>query len=399
MNRQFLYHDCLSWRNSMVINNDEIEVRDLDQNIQERKDLIEAAKNLDLSADWNTLIHEVNALTKSWKRIPYWESAYEEALMQEFDQYIDAVYKKRNEGYRSNRAAKEELIKKAHVAAYSNDWNKTSTLMNELMEEWKAVGSAGKEEDDQLWESFNKERKTFFDRKHQHWVDMQGKFESARSLKEALIVRSAELVDSNDWNKTSEILKGLMEEWKAAGNAGKEHDDRLWNEFNENRQKFYDRRNAFYEQLHEQQKVHIEAKNALIEKAREILDTAEFTKENTEAMKNLGVEWKKIGSCGKVKDDEVWEVFRGVMDEYFDGLKNWNEQRHQEWKQRMTDIRNRKQDLLNNQKRQLKRLQDGLAGLLSQREIDEMQERIEDKNDFIKQLEEEIADIERKLAK
>ena len=383
----------------MVINNDEIEVRDLDQNIQERKDLIEAAKNLDLSADWNTLIHEVNALTKSWKRIPYWESAYEEALMQEFDQYIDAVYKKRNEGYRSNRAAKEELIKKAHVAAYSNDWNKTSTLMNELMEEWKAVGSAGKEEDDQLWESFNKERKTFFDRKHQHWVDMQGKFESARSLKEALIVRSAELVDSNDWNKTSEILKGLMEEWKAAGNAGKEHDDRLWNEFNENRQKFYDRRNAFYEQLHEQQKVHIEAKNALIEKAREILDTAEFTKENTEAMKNLGVEWKKIGSCGKVKDDEVWEVFRGVMDEYFDGLKNWNEQRHQEWKQRMTDIRNRKQDLLNNQKRQLKRLQDGLAGLLSQREIDEMQERIEDKNDFIKQLEEEIADIERKLAK
>ena len=383
----------------MVINNDEIEVRDLDQNIQERKDLIEAAKNLDLSADWNTLIHEVNALTKSWKRIPYWESAYEEALMQEFDQYIDAVYKKRNEGYRSNRAAKEELIKKAHVAAYSNDWNKTSTLMNELMEEWKAVGSAGKEEDDQLWESFNKERKTFFDRKHQHWVDMQGKFESARSLKEALIVRSAELVDSNDWNKTSEILKGLMEEWKAAGNAGKEHDDRLWNEFNENRQKFYDRRNAFYEQLHEQQKVHIEAKNALIEKAREILDTAEFTKENTEAMKNLGVEWKKIGSCGKVKDDEVWEVFRGVMDEYFDGLKNWNEQRHQEWKQRMTDIRNRKQDLLNNQKRQLKRLQDGLAGLLSQREIDEMQERIEDKNDFIKQLEEEIADIERKLVK
>ena len=383
----------------MVINNDEIEVRDLDQNIQERKDLIEAAKNLDLSADWNTLIHEVNALTKSWKRIPYWESAYEEALMQEFDQYIDAVYKKRNEGYRSNRAAKEELIKKAHVAAYSNDWNKTSTLMNELMEEWKAVGSAGKEEDDQLWESFNKERKTFFDRKHQHWVDMQGKFESARSLKEALIVRSAELVDSNDWNKTSEILKGLMEEWKAAGNAGKEHDDRLWNEFNENRQKFYDRRNAFYEQLHEQQKLHIEAKNALIEKAREILDAAEFTKENTEAMKNLGVEWKKIGSCGKVKDDEVWEVFRGVMDEYFDGLKNWNEQRHQEWKQRMTDIRNRKQDLLNNQKRQLKRLQDGLAGLLSQREIDEMQERIEDKNDFIKQLEEEIADIERKLAK
>lgn len=383
----------------MVINNDEIEVRDLDQNIQERKDLIEAAKNLDLSADWNTLIHEVNALTKSWKRIPYWESAYEEALMQEFDQYIDAVYKKRNEGYRSNRAAKEELIKKAHVAAYSNDWNKTSTLMNELMEEWKAVGSAGKEEDDQLWESFNKERKTFFDRKHQHWVDMQGKFESARSLKEALIVRSAELVDSNDWNKTSEILKGLMEEWKAAGNAGKEHDDRLWNEFNENRQKFYDRRNAFYEQLHEQQKVHIEAKNALIEKAREILETAEFTKENTEAMKNLGVEWKKVGSCGKVKDDEVWEVFRGVMDEYFDGLKNWNEQRHQEWKQRMTDIRNRKQELLNNQKRQLKRLQDGLAGLLSQREIDEMQERIEDKNDFIKQLEEEIADIERKLAK
>lgn len=38
-----------------------------------------------------------------------------------------------------------------------------------------------------------------------------------------------------------------MDAWKAAGNAGREFDDDLWNAFNEARQKFYAKRNEFYE--------------------------------------------------------------------------------------------------------------------------------------------------------
>ena len=87
------------------------------------------------------------------------------------------------------------------------------------------------------------------------------------------------------------------------------------------------------------------------------------------------------------------------MDDYFNGLKQLNEQKHQEWRQRMQDARNRKQDLLQKQKWQLKRMQEEMVGLLGQRAIDEMNEDIADKEEFIQQLEAEIADIEKSLAK
>ena len=65
----------------------------------------------------------------------------------------------------------------------------------------------------------------------------------------------------------------------------------------------------------------------------------------------------------------------------------------------MQDARNRKQDLLQKQKWQLKRMQEEMVGLLGQRAIDEMNEDIADKEEFIQQLEAEIADIEKSLAK
>ena len=101
---------------------------------------------------------------------------------------------------------------------------------------------------------------------------------------------------------------------------------------------------------------------------------------------------------GREKEDQIWKEFRAAMDDYFNGLKEWNEERHQQWRQRMSDVRARKQELIQNQKRQIRRMQDEMVGLLGQRAIDEMQEQIEDKEAFIAQLEAELADIDNSLA-
>ena len=140
-------------------------------------------------------------------------------------------------------------------------------------------------------------------------------------------------------------------------------------------------------------------KQALVENAKTIAETKSYTKENTESMKELGNEWKTIGSCGKEREDQIWNEFRSIMDDYFNGLKQMNEQKHLEWRQRMQDARNRKLDLLQKQKWQLKRMHEEMVGLLGQRAIDEMNEDIADKEEFIQHLEAEIADIEKTLAK
>ncbi len=378
-------------------NDDMLEVNDFDEDIRHREELIEEAKNIPADADWNEVMHQVNDLRRRWRRIQYWDSAYEETLAEEFDSYIDAFYAKRREFYQSAQKLKEELIEQARKVALSEEWNQATEEMNALMQQWKAAGSAGKETDDALWEQFNAARQQFFDRKHEHWEQLQGKFENARQVKENLIEQAAALEDSQEWQKTSEKFRKLMDEWKAVGSAGREHEDALWEKFNSSRQKFYERRNAHYDELHQVQGERYDAKKKLVAQAKEIADARSYTRENTKVMKDLGVEWKKVGSCGKEHEDQIWKEFRSIMDEYFDGLKQWNEQRHSQWRQRMQDARARKLELIQNQKRQIQRMKEEMVGLLGQRAIDDMQDRIDEKEDFIEQLEAEVADIDRSL--
>lgn len=378
-------------------NDDMLEVNDFDEDIRRREELIEEAKNIPADADWNEVMHQVNDLRRRWRRIQYWDSAYEETLAEEFDSYIDAFYAKRREFYQSAQKLKEELIEQARKVALSEEWNQATEEMNALMQQWKAAGSAGKETDDALWEQFNAARQQFFDRKHEHWEQLQGKFENARQVKENLIEQAAALEDSQEWQKTSEKFRKLMDEWKAVGSAGREHEDALWEKFNSSRQKFYERRNAHYDELHQVQGERYDAKKKLVAQAKEIADARSYTRENTKVMKDLGVEWKKVGSCGKEHEDQIWKEFRSIMDEYFDGLKQWNEQRHSQWRQRMQDARARKLELIQNQKRQIQHMKEEMVGLLGQRAIDDMQDRIDEKEDFIEQLEAEVADIDRSL--
>ena len=378
-------------------NDDMLEVNDFDEDIRRREEIIEEVKNIPADADWNEVMHQVNDLRRRWRRIQYWDSAYEETLAEEFDSYIDAVYAKRREFYQSAQKLKEELIEQARKVALSEEWNQATEEMNALMQQWKAAGSAGKETDDALWEQFNAARQQFFDRKHEHWEQLQGKFENARQVKENLIEQAAALEDSQEWQKTSEKFRKLMDEWKAVGSAGREHEDALWEKFNSSRQKFYERRNAHYDELHQVQGERYDAKKKLVAQAKEIADARSYTRENTKVMKDLCVEWKKVGSCGKEHEDQIWKEFRSIMDEYFDGLKQWNEQRHSQWRQRMQDARARKLELIQNQKRQIQRMKEEMVGLLGQRAIDDMQDRIDEKEDFIEQLEAEVADIDRSL--
>lgn len=378
--------------------NDEImDVEDFDQDISQRKELIEEAKQIEISDDWNEINQKVTQIKRKWKRISYRDSAYEDELTQELEEILDKLYSKRNEGYQSNKELKQKVIAQAKELADSKQFNHASKKMDELMEEWKSIGSCGRDSDEALWQEFRAQRQIFFDRKHEYWDTMRSQFANAKALKEDLIEKAKTYKDSEEWQKSSEALRELMKQWKEAGSAGREHEDRLWNEFNEARQAFYDRRNQYYDELHELQKQKYDEKKKLVQQAEAILAQKLFNKEHTAQMKQLQIDWKQLGSCGKAKDDEIWNEFRSLMDQYFDGLKAMNEQKHAQWRDRLSEIRNRKQDLIQDQKRQIKRMQDDIIGLLGERAIQDMEDRIEEKKEFIAELEEEVLELEQRL--
>ena len=68
---------------------EKIELRDIDECIKERKELIEEVKQLEEVTSSNEILRKINTLKKRWKKIPYWESAYEDELAAEFDSYVE----------------------------------------------------------------------------------------------------------------------------------------------------------------------------------------------------------------------------------------------------------------------------------------------------------------------
>lgn len=326
------------------------EFEDMEAGINQKQALVEESKKVDEIEDFSEAVRFVNDLKKRWRKTGFGESLAEEKLREEFDANIEKVYEKQKALAQKVVDVKEALIKEAEKTSLSDDFKKATEKMTSLMDQWKVSGNAGKKTDDELWERFNAARQKFYDRKHANWENRAAQFENAKKVKEDLIEKAKSLQDSEEWQKTSAKYKELMDAWKAAGNAGREFDDDLWNAFNEARQKFYAKRNEFYEKLHAEHDEKYAEKQALVKEAKSIAGLQEYTREQTAMMKELSNKWKSIGFCGKDKEDEIWNEFRGVMDEYFAGLKSASEKRRANWRDHMAEIISRKEEQIANQK-------------------------------------------------
>ncbi len=142
------------------------------------------------------------------------------------------------------QADKIELVERAEALAESNKWRLAGEAMDELMEEWKRAGTAGREQDEALWQRFKEARRTFFNRRNAHFAELKQSRTAAREAKEALIVRAGELAPSTDYDGTFTAMQDLLEEWKRAGSAGRDIDEQLWERFYAVRDPFFERRKA-----------------------------------------------------------------------------------------------------------------------------------------------------------
>lgn len=142
------------------------------------------------------------------------------------------------------RSAKLALVERAEALADSTKWKSTAEVLDELMLEWKSAGSAGREEDEALWERFNAARRAFFTSRNRHFAELKRSRSEVREAKEALIARATELATSTDYEGTFPAMEELLEEWKQAGSAGRDIDDQLWDSFRAAREPFFAGRRA-----------------------------------------------------------------------------------------------------------------------------------------------------------
>ncbi|WP_288871774.1 DUF349 domain-containing protein [uncultured Corynebacterium sp.] len=207
-------------------------------------------------------------------------------------------------------ARKEALAAEAEdLAENSTEWKRAGDRIRDILEEWRGIRGIDRATDDELWKRYSRARDSFNRRRGAHFAELDRNRAQAKKIKEELVDRAEALKDSTDWGNTARAYRDLMTEWKAAGRAPREVDDKLWERFRAAQDHFFEARNAVNAERDREFEANAEAKDALIAEYDAQIDPA----------KGLGAAKAKLREL-QDKWDEIGFVPRGRIREYEDKI-------------------------------------------------------------------------------
>lgn len=192
------------------------------------------------------------------------------------------------------RSAKTKIATEAETIAAGTDWRHGVTRLRELLDEWKALPRLDKASDDELWHRFSSARTTYTRHRKQHFAELSSKREEAATVKERLAAEAETLSANTDWGPTSGRFRELMRQWKAAGPAPREVDDKLWARFRAAQDTFFGARDAIQAEENAEQIQNQQAKEALLVEIEAILPVND-AKTARDQLRDLLDRWDAIG--------------------------------------------------------------------------------------------------------
>lgn len=193
-------------------------------------------------------------------------------------------------------ARKEELAVEAEtLAENSSDWKVAGDRIRAILDEWKSIHGIDRKTDDELWKRYSRARDSFNRRRGAHFAELDRTRASARKLKEELVERANALKESTEWNDTARAFRDLMTEWKAAGRAPREIDDKLWAAFKGAQDYFFDKRNAVAKERDQEFEANATAKQQLIDEYDAQINPEQGLDGARSKLRELQEKWEEIG--------------------------------------------------------------------------------------------------------
>jgi hypothetical protein len=222
----------------------------------------------------------------------------------------------------ANVQVQEELCTRmeALIATADAEPEKSATEMRALQERWKAVAAAPRSQAETLWTRFKTAQDQVYEKCKDYFAQQAAERQENLKAKEALCARAEALADSTDWVRTADAIKQLQAEWKAVGPVTRGHEKAIWERFRGACDRFFTRRQEDLKERKHEWSENLARKEALIAEAETLAQSTEWDKAASR-IKQLQVEWKKIGPVRKNKSEVVWQRFRTACDTFFDRFK------------------------------------------------------------------------------
>jgi hypothetical protein len=114
--------------------------------------------------------------------------------------------------------------------ASRTDFKVATEDFDELQNEWRSIKSAGRVEDEELWNAFNSAKQRFHTAKKQHFDSRNREFAQRGEKKRQIISRGNALLSMADGKTARAQFVELRKEWGKIGSAGRD-EAALWQEF------------------------------------------------------------------------------------------------------------------------------------------------------------------------
>lgn len=317
-------------------------------NLEKKKNIIEQIKALastpdEASANYDTF----NKLQKEWKEINPIPVTATNEIWKSFhfciEQYYDLLKTNsalRDYDFKKNLEAKTALCEAAEKLAEDNDVIGTAHQLQQLHQEFREIGPVAKELREDLWNRF-KAASTVINKRHaQYFEELKAKEEENLKQKTSICeevenYQTDNLTKFTDWEKISQQIISLQQQWKTIGRAPKKVNTKIYERFRVACDNFFNKKSEFFKTQKKLFADNAALRTALCEKAEALKESTAWAKTTNELVK-LQKEWKELGPTTQKVSNALWERFNTACNFFFDQKKQVLGDQHKEENENLT---------------------------------------------------------------
>lgn len=225
---------------------------------------------------------------------------------------------------KNNIAEKLQLAREAEEIGRYYEGDDGEEKLAAIMDKWNAMRNWETPKEEEYLARYERAKKKFLDRIQ--YVRQN------RADKQEIIERAKALGDSTNWKAVQSEFDFLREELELIGSAGEDADNEIRREFRKLQDDFRDRRKEYYNNLDSLRAEAKEKKEAIIAEAEKLIKDVTSWKAAGSQMNELFDRWKAAGRAERGVDDELWERFNALRQEFNAGRQAFFETRNENFR-------------------------------------------------------------------
>tara|TARA_B110000438_G_scaffold5258_1_gene5230 strand:+ start:7219 stop:8622 length:1404 start_codon:yes stop_codon:yes gene_type:complete len=304
--------------------------KNLDDNLKEKKNLIEKLKSLlIIDGSINEKYNEFKKIQNSWFKIGQVPRSQNVIIWNNFQHHIKNFYdylhlnrKFKEIDLEHNLKEKEKIIFNAKKLTNINDQLKAFKDFERLKKRWKfELGPVKKEKEESLEEELKSIEEALNIKRKEFELNKDTILITNYNLKESLIkkielLNQTEAKSIKNWQEKIKTFESIKNEIDLAGPIPRKLKKTFWNNYKIVIREFYLSKNTFFKNIKKTYSDNLKKQDLLIEEIK-IITTKDGEGKERQNVISIQKKWKLIKPVPYKANEKNWKIFKNICDIYF----------------------------------------------------------------------------------